>query len=126
MTAVAAGAAGRAATAHLTFRHVHRPFIAIPPWKHSDSSIVISWDENDYSGYSGGPGSPVGANGTVLGGGDAPLIVINSKGGKHRESNTLADHYTVLATVERMWHLGCLANTCSRNTSGSLESLFKY
>jgi hypothetical protein len=96
-----------------------------PTWKHSDSSIVISWDENDYSGYSGGPGSPVGANGTVLGGGDAPLIVINSKGDEHKESNKLADHYTVLATIERLWHLGCLENTCSHQTSGSLRSLFE-
>ncbi|MFE9428199.1 alkaline phosphatase family protein [Kitasatospora sp. NPDC006697] len=93
-------------------------------WKHSDSTIVISWDENDYSGYSGGPGSPVGANGTVLGGGDAPLIVINSKGDNGRKSNASADHYTVLATIERLWHLGCLENTCSHRTSGSLRSLF--
>ncbi len=94
-------------------------------WKHSDSSIVINWDENDYSGYSGGPGSPVGAGGTVLGGGDAPLIVINSDPMPHKSTDSLADHYTVLATVEQLWHLGCLADTCSHQTSGeSLKGLF--
>jgi hypothetical protein len=93
-------------------------------WQTSNSSIVIAWDENDYSGYSGGPGSPVGAGGTVLGGGDAPLLVINSQAGPHKVSDVPADHYTVLATIERMWHLGCLENTCSRRTSGSLENLF--
>ncbi|MFF2812613.1 alkaline phosphatase family protein [Streptomyces sp. NPDC058000] len=95
-----------------------------PTWKSTNSSIIIDWDENDYSGNSGGPGSPVGANNAVLGGGDAPLIVINSHGGPHKESTALSDHYTVLATIEHMWHLGCLANTCSPRTSGSLRDLF--
>jgi phospholipase C len=94
-------------------------------WKTTNSSIVLAWDENDYSGYSGGPGSPVGANGTVLGGGDAPFIVINSAQGPHKTSGKLADHYTMLSTIEQMWHLGCLANTCSPTTSGSLEELFR-
>jgi hypothetical protein len=93
-------------------------------WKTTNSSIALVWDENDYSGFSGGPGSPVGANGVVLGGGDAPLVVINSTGGEHKASNKLADHYTVLSTIQHMWDLGCLANTCSRRTSGSLEDLF--
>lgn len=93
-------------------------------WKTSNSSIVIAWDENDYSGYSGGPGSPVGKNGVVLGGGDAPLLVINSKEGPHHSSADVIDHYSVLATIEQMWHLGCLANTCSPKTSGSLRDMF--
>ncbi|MFF3906485.1 alkaline phosphatase family protein [Streptomyces sp. NPDC001848] len=93
-------------------------------WQTSNSSIVIAWDENDYSGYSGGPGSPVGAGSAVLGGGDAPLLVINSQAGPHKVSDVPADHYTVLATIERLWHLGCLENTCSPRTSGSLENLF--
>ncbi|MBV9310052.1 MAG: hypothetical protein JOZ73_04430 [Solirubrobacterales bacterium] len=94
-------------------------------WKTTDSSLVIVWDENDYSGYSGGPGSPVGLNNVVLGGGDAPLIVINSNSKKHKTSSTPADEYTLLSTIEKLWHLGCLLNTCSPATSGSLESLFK-
>ena len=93
-------------------------------WNDSNSSIVIAWDENDYSGFSGGPGSPVGAGNVVLGGGDAPLIVINSQAGPHKTSTVLADHYSVLATIEDLWHLGCLANTCSPTTSGSLMKLF--
>ncbi len=94
-------------------------------WKSSNSTIVVAWDENDYSGYSGGPGSPVGANGTVLGGGDAPLIVIGSHAGPHKTSDKLADHYTVLATLEQQLHLGCLVNTCSPETSGTLTELFE-
>lgn len=94
-------------------------------WKTTKSSIVLMWDENDYSGFSGGPGSPVGANGVVLGGGDAPLLVINSAAGPHHTSDKPADEYTVLATIQKLWHLGCLANTCSPTTSGSLVDLFR-
>ncbi|MDQ4489479.1 alkaline phosphatase family protein [Sinomonas sp. ASV486] len=100
-------------------------------WKTTKSSIVLVWDENDYSGSSGGPGSPVGVStpgGTtpaVLGGGDAPFIVINSAEGPHKTSGKLADHYTMLSTIEHMWHLGCLANTCSPTTSGTFEELFR-
>jgi phosphatidylinositol-3-phosphatase len=93
-------------------------------WREGNSKIVIAWDENDYSGFSGGPGSPVGANGVVLGGGDAPLLVVNSEAGPHMTFSKLADHYTVLSTIETLWHLGCLANTCSPRTSGSLMNLF--
>ena len=95
-------------------------------WKTTHSSIVLVWDENDYSGYAGGPGSPVGAKSVVLGGGDAPMIVINSTTGPHKTSDKLADHYTLLSTIEHMWHLGCLGNTCSPRTSGTLEQLFNH
>ena len=95
-------------------------------WKTTHSSIVLVWDENDYSGYAGGPGSPIGAKSVVLGGGDAPMIVINSTTGPHKTSDKLADHYTLLSTIEHMWHLGCLVHTCSPGTSGTLEQLFNH
>ncbi|MDP5228237.1 MULTISPECIES: alkaline phosphatase family protein [Arthrobacter] len=100
-------------------------------WKTTNSSIVLAWDENDYSGSSGGPGSPVGfstPNGpgtAVLGGGHAPMIVINSAEGPHKTTNQLSDHYTLLSTLQHLWHLGCLANTCSPTTSGTFEELFR-
>lgn len=94
-------------------------------WKTTKSSIVLAWDENDYSGSDGGPGSPVGQNGAVLGGGHAPAIVINSASGPHKTTNQLSDHYTLLSTIEHMWHLGCLENTCSPTTSGTFEELFR-
>jgi len=96
-----------------------------PTWKTTKSSIVLAWDENDYSGSDGGPGSPVGQNGAVLGGGHAPAIVINSSEGPHKTTNEVSDHYTLLSTIEHMWHLGCLANTCSPTSSGTFEELFR-
>ncbi|QGF23456.1 alkaline phosphatase family protein [Raineyella fluvialis] len=100
-------------------------------WKTTHSTIVLAWDENDYSGSTGGPGSPVGVstpNGTTpatLGGGDAPLIVINSAAGPHKTDTQVTDHYTMLSTIEHLWHLGCLENTCSPTTSGTFTDLFR-
>jgi hypothetical protein len=83
-------------------------------WKNSSSEIIIAWDENDYSvDTSGGPFSPTGQNGVVLGGGPAPLIVVSNRGPSSLVNGVSLDHYTTLYAIERLWHLGCLANTCS-------------
>src|SRR5690349_663571 len=81
-------------------------------WRHSRSSIVIAWDENDYSNFPGLPSSPHGKNGIVLGGGRAPLIVLNSWTSGPRRVAIPANHYNLLATIQHMWGLGCLARTC--------------
>jgi hypothetical protein len=93
-------------------------------WKTSNSSIIISWDENDYSGFKGTPTSPHGRNGVILGGGHVPLIVLNSRGGGHRTVSTFANHYNLLATIEHEWHLGCLGATCGMGSSQLLTPLF--
>jgi hypothetical protein len=92
-------------------------------WRTQPSSLVIVWDEDDYAGIDGCCGSPTGNNGVVLGGAHAPLIVLNSKGGG-ASTAVAANHYSLLATIEHMWHLGCLANTCSIAPSGNLDALF--
>ncbi len=96
-----------------------------PAWRHGRSEIIIAWDENDYStDTTGGPGSPVGANGAVLGGGPAPLIVVTNHGRGGIVNKTPQDHYTTLYAIERMWHLGCLANTCNISGAQSFMNLF--
>ena len=83
-----------------------------PSWKQG-SAIVIVWDENDASS-DGCCSSPVGLNGATLGGGNVPLIVITSNGPHHIVlSNTSSNHYSLLATIEHLWGLGCLANACN-------------
>ncbi|GAC1398649.1 MAG: alkaline phosphatase family protein [Ktedonobacteraceae bacterium] len=75
------------------------------------SAIVIAWDENDYTGYSGCCHSPTGVGGVTLGGADAPLIVITSKDVDHIVDNTTQyNHYSLLATIEKLWGLGYLGN----------------
>lgn len=93
-------------------------------WKSSNSQIVLNWDENDYSGFSGGPGSPVGANGVVLGGGTAPVIVISSQAGPHKSSGKLLDHYSVLRALQDQWHLGCLGASCDLTGDQRMTELF--
>jgi hypothetical protein len=93
-----------------------------PAWKQG-SAIVIPWDENSTS--NGCCYSPTGINGATLGGGNVPLIVITSKGTRHITLNTTSfNHYSLLATIEQLWGLGCLANTCKLGNQDSLTNLF--
>jgi hypothetical protein len=88
-----------------------------PAWT-SDSVIVVTWDENEssglpstgptrgYAGTEGCCGSPPGD-----GGGRVPTIVItNSK--THLVSLRPYNHYSLLATIENNWGLGCLLHSC--------------
>jgi phosphatidylinositol-3-phosphatase len=95
-------------------------------WRTTNSSIIISWDENDYSGFKGTPTSPHGRNGVILGGGRVPLIVLNSHGGGHSTVSTFSNHYNLLATIEHEWHLGCLGATCGMPRSQLLTPLFTH
>jgi hypothetical protein len=96
-------------------------------WTH-DSVMVIVWDEDDYNGYpSGCCGSPVagvaGTDGTVLGGAITPAIVITNR--EHgRISTRPYNHYSLLATIQNLWNLPCLANTCSIAQADLMLDLF--
>jgi phospholipase C len=89
------------------------------------AALVIAWDEDDYSGYAGCCGSPVGLNNTILGGADAPLLVISSSVKQHHDFTMPANHYTLLATIEKEWNLPCLANACAIKNSDLLTPLFQ-
>jgi hypothetical protein len=89
------------------------------------SVLVIVWDENDYMGYAGCCHSPTGANGVVLGGAIAPIIIIPSHGAKHLvESSTQYNHYSLLATIEQIWGLPCLNNACGFHAGQLMTQLF--
>jgi hypothetical protein len=95
-------------------------------WKGGDSAIVIVWDEDDYAGYKGCCGSPTGTGGVTLGGAQVPAIVLTSDGPhKPRLFNSAANHYTLLATIERLWHLPCLANSCNVATKDLMTRMFE-
>ena len=84
-----------------------------PAWRTSNSSIVIVWDEDDYSAITGCCSSPTGVDGVVLGGAQVPAIVLNSRGDDSSRVNSAANHYTMLAAIERLWNLGCINESCS-------------
>jgi hypothetical protein len=88
-----------------------------------NSAIVIPWDEDDYAGYAGCCESPVGASGVVLGGAKAPVFVITSKHPKPQVLDTGFNHYSLLATIESLWGLDCLANACKSDVP-KMTSLF--
>lgn len=93
-------------------------------WRTSHSSIVIVWDEDDYSAFGGCCGSPTGVNGVVLGGARVPLLVLNSHG-KHRHATARpANHYSLLAAIEHTFKLHCLSNACSAGNKDRLRDLF--
>ena len=94
-------------------------------WRTTRSSIVIAWDEDDYSGFTGTWTSPRGRDGIILGGAHTPALVVNSWTSTPRVDNVAANHYNMLATIQRLWGLGCLANTCRIPRSQLLTPLFR-
>jgi len=102
---------------------VVQQIVSSAAWQNG-AAIVITWDEND-SGNSGCCNGPTGTGGAPLGGGHVPLIVISSHSPRHVVlSNGSYNHYSLLATIEDLWNLGCIANTCNIGASSLLTSLF--
>lgn len=97
-----------------------------PAWK-ENSAIIIAWDEDDYAGYAGCCNSPKGVNGVTLGGANAPAIIITSKGPHAMTvSDTSYNHYSTLGTIEKLWNLGCLANTCNMSDADLMMRFFQF
>jgi phosphatidylinositol-3-phosphatase len=80
-----------------------------------NSAIFITWDESDFTGSgpfgfgdtSGCCDSPPGD-----GGGHVVTLVISHSDQSARTSSVDYNHYSILATIEGGWKLGCLAFTC--------------
>jgi phosphatidylinositol-3-phosphatase len=89
------------------------------------SAIVIAWDEDDYTGYAGCCHSPRGVNNVVLGGANAALLVITSKNARHFvDSTNPYNHYSLLATIQGLWGLGCLERSCGFSKSQLMYRFF--
>jgi phospholipase C len=109
------------------------------------SAIFITWDEGGFedespfgpTDISPGPDSPILpatpadptsggggdlAGGTVYGGGHVPMIVI-ARGVGHRVDSVLADHYSLLQTIELNFGLPLLGNAGDTVQVGNLSSL---
>ncbi|HVN52252.1 MAG TPA: alkaline phosphatase family protein [Acidimicrobiales bacterium] len=97
--------------------------MASPAWD-DGAAIAIVWDEDDYAGYAGCCGSPVGTQGGVLGGAQAPALVVTSWAQKPQIATQPFNHYSLLATIEHLWGLDCLGHACAIDDDAMMTSLF--
>jgi hypothetical protein len=80
-----------------------------------NSVIFITWDESDFTGSGfNGFGDDRGCCDSVpgQGGGNVLTITISHSDHAPRSSSVAYNHYSLLATIEGGWGLGCLAFTC--------------
>jgi hypothetical protein len=94
-----------------------------PTWSQG-SAIVIVFDEDDYVDTTGCCNSPTGVNGGTLGGAKVPAIVISSLKTGATTSSAPYNHYSLLGTIQSLWGLGCLANTCGMTGTQLMTTLF--
>jgi hypothetical protein len=95
-------------------------------WQTSNSLIFITWDESDFTGGGfQGFGDDRGCCDSVAGqgGGKVVTLVISSTNPSVRRSGVAFNHYSMLSTVQRAWHLGCLAFTCDSPAVRPMTSL---
>ena len=95
-------------------------------WQNGNSTIFITWDESDFTGS--GPfgfGDTSGCCDSVPGngGGHVVTLVISNAVSSARTTDLAANHYSLLATIEGAWSLGCLAFTCDNKHVKPLRDL---
>lgn len=92
-----------------------------------NSVIFITWDESDYTGTGTGPSGFGDTSGccdsTNPGGGHVLTLVISHSDHSARSSSVAYNHYSMLATIEDGWKLGCLANTCDTTNVPPMSDL---
>jgi phosphatidylinositol-3-phosphatase len=72
-----------------------------------NSVLFITWDESDFPF-----GDTSGCCDAVPGGGHVVMLTISHSDHSARTSSVAYNHYSMLATIEGGWKLGCLAFTC--------------
>lgn len=83
------------------------------------SYIVITWDETDFPFVDTSSCCHV-ANG----GGHVLTLVISHDNPTPRTSSVPYNHYSLLATIEAAWQLGCLQHTCDYGAVTPMTDLF--
>ena len=89
-----------------------------------NSVVFITWDESDFTGTGpSGFGDTSGCCNANPGGGHVVTLVISRTLRFARSSGDAANHYSMMSTIEDNWHLGCLANTCDRDSVRPMRDL---
>jgi phospholipase C len=87
-------------------------------WQRGNNAIVITWDEDDFES------SNLGCCDANPGGGHVETIVIASHGPRHATDSTPFNHYSLLATIQQAFRLGCLQFTCDTANVPPMTKLF--
>jgi hypothetical protein len=99
--------------------------MASPAWN-GNSVIFVTWDESDFTGSGDfGFGDESGCCDAVAnhGGGHVVTLVISHSDHSARTSNVAYNHFSMLATIEQGWQIGCLANTCDTANVPAMSDL---
>jgi hypothetical protein len=94
-------------------------------WR-GNSVIFITWDESDFT--NSGPfgfGDTSGCCDANPGGGHVVTLVYSHNVHHPRTSDDVANHYSMLATIQDAWNLGCLGFTCDRKNVRPMNDLVK-
>jgi phospholipase C len=87
-------------------------------WERGNNAIVITWDEDDFSA------SNLGCCDANPGGGHVETIVITNHGPRGITDDTAFNHYSLLASIQKAFGLGCLNNTCDTTNVKPMTKLF--
>jgi phospholipase C len=83
-----------------------------------NSVIFITWDESDFPF-----GDTSGCCDANPGGGHVIMLTISHSDQSSRTSNVAYNHYSMLATIEGGWKLGCLGFTCDTANVPTMSDL---
>jgi hypothetical protein len=86
-----------------------------PQWRHGNNALVVTWTEGITS---------AGCCGTDPGTGRVFTIVVTSHGPRHLADATEFNTYSLLATVQHAFGLGCLQNSCDTKLVLPMAKLF--
>jgi phospholipase C len=87
-------------------------------WDRGNNAIVITWDEDDFATTN------LGCCDATPGGGHVETIVITNHGRHGITDDTAFNHYSLLASIQAAFGLGCLNNTCDTANVKPMTRLF--
>lgn len=119
--------------------------MASPAWT-QNSAIFVTADENDFDAShpelgdwetaagccdspfvtAGDPRISPDWPGGIYGGGLVPAILVTTHSHQPYVNTTAYNHYSFLATIEKLWHLGYLENAGDRSNVPTMDALFAH
>jgi phospholipase C len=103
--------------------HAVNAIMTSKAWR-GNSVIFVVWDESDFTGTGpAGFGDTSGCCNANPGGGHVVGLVISSQLRFARIAGEAFKHYSMLATIQKSWRLGCLGNTCDRRNVKPMTAL---